>query len=323
MIYQKTLKQSFCLEGKGLHTGLVSKVTFHPAPENHGYQIRRIDLPDMPVINAVAENVVESSRCTIIEENGVSISSIEHAIAALYACEIDNCLIDVSATEFPALDGSSILYVSKIKEVGVQQQEAPRKYIDISKKKTRVIDKGTGASLILVPGDSLQIKVEITYNSFLLRKQSAVLSNISDFAREFAASRTFVFMKDIKPLLDKGLIKGGNLDNAIVIHDTPIDQKDFDELADLTGAKQRDAKKIGYIMNKPLLYPNEPARHKLLDLIGDLALAGGFIKGTIVAVCPGHKINSVFVKAIRKNFLAETRKKNSRQTLKEKEALII
>lgn len=296
---QRTLNKSFSLQGKGLHTGLDIRISFHPAPENHGYKIRRIDVPGSPVIDAVAENVVATRRGTVLADHGVEVSTVEHAMAALYACDIDNCLIDVDAPEFPILDGSAILFVSKIKEVGITQQKAVRRYISFKRKRVKVVDKATGSSLILMPDDDFSIQSRIAFDSTLLKQQEASLDNLSDFTKEIAASRTFVFVREIEPLLYNDLIKGGDLDNAIVIYDKPIAQEDYNRLADKLNVKRKDASKLGYIMNKPLLYPNEPARHKLLDIIGDIALVGYFIKGKIIANCPGHRINNLFARAIR------------------------
>lgn len=296
---QRTLNKSFCLEGKGLHTGLNLKMIFHPAPENHGYKIRRTDIAGQPIIAALAENVSATQRGTILSVDGVSVSTVEHALAALYACEIDNCLIDIDGPEFPIMDGSSITFVSKIKETGIQQQCAERKYIAFKNKKIKVEDKVAGSSMILLPSDSFSIHSQISFNSTLLNKQYAYMSDLSEFVKDFASARTFVFVREIKQLLGNNLVKGGDLDNAIVIYDDPIEQEDFDRLADIMGVKRKDASKLGYIMNKPLVYLNEPARHKLLDIIGDIALVGYFIKGKIVANCPGHKINNLFSRAIR------------------------
>lgn len=299
MVYQRTLKNSFSLQGKGLHTGLNIHITFNPAPENFGYKIRRVDTPGKPIINALAENVTATQRGTVVSANGVNVSTVEHAMAALYACEIDNCLIDVDGPEFPILDGSSILYVSKIKEVGTEIQNTAREYISIKRKKIKVVDKTTGSSMILIPDDSFSIESHISFNSTFLKRQDATMHDLSEFPKDFASARTFVFVKEIESLLNNNLVKGGDLDNAIVIYDKPIEQEKFDLLADMLGAKRKDSTKLGYIMNKPLLYPNEPARHKLLDIVGDLALVGRFIKGKVIANCPGHKINNMFARAIR------------------------
>lgn len=296
---QRTLKSSFSLQGKGLHTGYEINITFCPAPENHGYKIKRVDVAGQPVIDAVAENVVATQRGTVLADKGVQVGTVEHGLAALYACEIDNCLIEVNAPEFPIMDGSAILFVSKIKEVGVTIQNAERRYISFKRKRIKVADKETGASLMLLPDDDFSIQSHISFNSILLRQQDARLDNLKDFTKEIASARTFVFVGEIEPLLYNDLIKGGDLDNAVVIYDRPIQQSDFDRLAGKMGVKPKDAKKLGYIMNKPLQYPNEPARHKLLDIIGDIALVGYFIKGKILANCPGHRINNLFARAIR------------------------
>lgn len=299
MTKQRTLKNRFSLEGKGLHTGLNVRITFNPAPEHHGYKIKRIDVPGQPIIDALAENVSATQRGTVLSANGVEVSTVEHALAALYACEIDNCLIEVNAPEFPIMDGSAIQFVSKIKEIGVDIQNADRKYIMIKRRKIKVVDKISGASMLLIPDETFSIQSQISFNSNLLRHQEANLADMKDFTKDIAPARTFVFVREIEPLLQENLVKGGDLDNAIVIYDKPIDQKSFDILADTMGVKRKDATKLGYIMNKPLIYPNEPARHKLLDIIGDLALVGGFIKGKIIANSPGHKINNMFARAIR------------------------
>lgn len=296
---QRTLNKSFSLQGKGLHTGLNVQITFHPAPENHGYKIRRVDVQGSPIIDAVAENVTATQRGTVLGNENIQISTVEHALAALYACEIDNCLIDVDAPEFPILDGSAIHFISKIKEVGIVQQSAVRRYISFKRKKIKVTDKETGASLLLVPDDSFSIQSRIAFDSTLLKQQEASLDDLSTFTKEIASARTFVFVREIEHLLYNDLIKGGDLDNAIVIYDRPIPQEHYDRLADKLNVKRRDASKLGYIMNKPLLFPNEPARHKLLDIIGDIALVGYFIKGKIIANCPGHRINNLFARAIR------------------------
>ncbi|HCO67716.1 MAG TPA: UDP-3-O-[3-hydroxymyristoyl] N-acetylglucosamine deacetylase [Dysgonomonas sp.] len=296
---QRTLSKSFSLQGKGLHTGLDIRITFHPAPEDHGYKIRRVDLQGSPVIDALAENVIATERGTVLGDYRLQVSTVEHALAALYACEIDNCLIDVDAPEFPILDGSAIHFVSKIKEVGVTRQNAIRKYISFKRKKIRVSDKEKGSSLLLLPDEKFSIENRIAYDSKLLKQQQASLGDLSLFTKEIASARTFVFVREIEHLLYNDLIKGGDLDNAIVIYDQPIPQDGYDRLADKMNVKRKDASKLGYIMNKPLLYANEPARHKLLDIIGDIALVGYFIKGKIIANCPGHRINNLFARAIR------------------------
>jgi len=296
---QHTLKGSFSLEGKGLHTGLDIKITFNPAPENHGYKIKRIDLEEQPIIDALAENVAATQRGTVLSKNGVQVSTVEHALAALYAYGVDNCLIEVNAPEFPILDGSAIFYVNEIERVGLEKQQADRDFY-IVKKKIEVKDEETGSSLIILPDDKFCVNALISFDSIFLDSQFAVLEDLSDFKNEIAASRTFVFVRDIEPLLQNNLIKGGDLDNAIVIYERQISQERFDQLADKMGVSYKDATQLGYIMNKPLVFPNEPSRHKLLDVIGDMALIGKPIKGRVIANCPGHKINNQLARLIRK-----------------------
>lgn len=306
---QKTLRNSFSLEGKGLHTGLPSQITFNPAPENYGYKICRTDVPGRPIIDAVAENVTSTNRGTVLSDNGTQVGTVEHALAALYGCGIDNCIIEINGPEFPIMDGSSIAYVSKIKEIGLKNQSAARKKISLKRKRIRVTDTETGSEILLLPGDSLRIQLTIKFDSLILKHQTACMDNISNFARDFACARTFVFVKELDGLLQDNLIKGGDLDNSIVIYDEPLEQEKLDRLSQLTGTRSRNTKSLGYIMNKPLVYENEPARHKLLDILGDLALSGVFIEGTIIAKCPGHKINTSFAKAVREQYLAGVNKK--------------
>lgn len=296
---QHTLKDSFTLKGKGLHTGLPITITFNPAPENHGYKIRRIDLPDQPVIDALAENVGNTQRGTVLIKGEVVISTVEHAMAALYALQVDNCLIDVDAPEFPILDGSSIQYVEEIKKVGLQEQHADRDYF-VVRRKMEVFDEETGSKLILLPDDQFCVNSFIEFDSKYIPNQSATLDDLSDFEKEIARCRTFVFVRDVQPLLAAGLIKGGDLDNAIVIYERQISQPELDSLADLLGVPHKDATELGYLNNKQILYPNEPARHKLLDIIGDMALIGKPIKGRVIGTRPGHKINNKLARAIRK-----------------------
>ncbi len=296
---QQTLKGSFTLQGKGLHTGLDIEITFLPAPENHGYKIQRIDLEGQPVIDAVAENVTATQRGTVLGKQNVSVSTIEHAMAALYALEIDNCLIQVNAPEFPILDGSARIYVENIERVGIDEQNAEKDYY-IIRNKIEVTDEETGASIIALPDDHFSVSTMVLFDSPILNYQYASLEDMKCFADEIASARTFVFVREIEQLLKNNLIKGGDLDNAIVIYDQKIEQPEFDRIADLMGAQHRDADKLGFISNRPLAFKNEPARHKLLDVLGDMALIGRPIKGRIIATRPGHKINSQFTHLIRK-----------------------
>lgn len=299
MLKQNTLKEQFSLSGKGLHTGLNLTVTFLPAPINHGYKIQRIDMPSQPIMDAVAENVVDTQRGTVLGKGEMRCSTVEHAMAALYALGLDNVLIQVDGPEFPILDGSAELYVQAIQRVGIQEQEAPKDFYYISKK-MEFRDDATGACITLLPDEDFSITSMISFDSKVLSSQFATLDNMDKFATEVAAARTFVFVREIEPLLMAGLIKGGDLDNAIVIYEHETTQDNLDKLCQLTGAEQHNASELGYLQHKPLVWENEPARHKLLDIIGDMALIGKPIKGRIIATRPGHTINNKFARMMRK-----------------------
>ena len=303
MMKQKTLKGSFSLFGKGLHTGLNLTVTFNPAPENTGYKIQRIDLEGMPIIDGVAENVVDTQRGTVLGNGDARISTVEHGLAALYALGIDNCIMQVNGPEFPILDGSAIQYVEKIKEVGIEEQNAPKDWYVI-RKKIEVKDEKTGSSITILPDDEFSITAMCSFDSKIINSQFATVNKVEDFPTEIAPARTFVFVRDIEPLLQANLIKGGDLDNAIVMYERQISQEQLDKLADMIGVEHRDATELGYIQHKPLVWENECTRHKLLDIIGDMALIGKPIKGRIIATRPGHTINNKFARQMR----AEIRK---------------
>ena len=299
---QKTLKTPFSVSGKGLHSGLNVEATFKPAPENTGYIFKRIDLQDAPVIEALAENVIETNRGTVIAcktNKDVKVGTIEHSMAALYAAGVDNCIIEINAPEMPILDGSAIQYSEKIEEVGLQEQAAEREFY-VVKQRIKVVDEATGSSLIVLPDDDFSIDTMIEFESPVLSNQFASLTSIADFKDEIASSRTFVFVREILPLVDNNLIKGGDLDNAIVIYDKKMSQEELDKIADVAGAPHIPNDQLGYLNHKPLTHPNEPARHKLLDVMGDLALIGRPLKGRIVATRPGHTINTRLSKQIRK-----------------------
>ena len=299
MLKQTTLKGSFALCGKGLHTGLSLTVTFNPAPENSGYKIQRIDVEGQPVIDAVAENVVETTRGTVLGKGDVKVSTVEHAMSALYAMGIDNCLMQVNGPEFPILDGSAIMYVNKIQEIGIEEQNAPKDYYVI-RHKHEVKDEETGSVITILPDEEFSITTMCSFESKFINSQFASLDNMEDYTKEIAAARTFVFVRDIEPLLNLNLIKGGDLDNAIVIYERQTTQERLDKLADLLGVAHMDANNIGYIQHKPLVWENECTRHKLLDVIGDMALIGKPIKGRIIATRPGHTINNKFARLMRK-----------------------
>lgn len=296
---QRTLKGSFSLYGKGLHTGLSLTVTFNPAPENTGYAIQRIDLEEQPIIEAIAENVVNTERGTVLAKGDVRVSTVEHGLAALYALGIDNCLIQVNGPEFPILDGSAAMYVNKIEEIGIEDQNAPKDFY-IIRKKIEVKDDTTGSCITILPDEQFSITAMCSFQSKFINSQFATLDNINNFSEEIAPARTFVFVRDIVPLLEANLIKGGDLDNAIVIYEREVSQEKLDQLADVLKVPHMDATKIGYIQQKPLMWENECTRHKLLDIIGDMALIGKPIKGRIVATRPGHTVNNKFARLMRK-----------------------
>ena len=259
-VKQTTLKGSFSLFGKGLHTGLHLTVTFNPAPENHGYKIQRIDLEGHPIIDAIAEKVSDTQRGTVLSSGDIRVSTIEHGMAALYAMGIDNCLIQVNGPEFPILDGSAMQYVEKINEVGIQEQNAPKNYYVI-RKKIEIKDEKTGSCITILPDEEFSITAMCSFESKFINSQFATLDSTNNFAKEIAPARTFVFVRDIVPLLEANLIKGGD---------------------------------------RPLMWENECTRHKLLDIIGDMALIGRPLKGRIIATRPGHTVNNKFARLMRK-----------------------
>ena len=299
MLKQKTLKGSFSLFGKGLHTGLSLTVTFNPAPENHGYKIQRIDLDGQPIIDAVAEKVIDTQRGTVLGNSEMRVSTVEHGLSALYALGIDNCLIQVNGPEFPILDGSAIQYVEKINQVGIEEQNAPKDYY-IIRHKLEVKDEESGSCITILPDEEFSITAMCSFESKFINSQFATLDNPADYPKEIAPARTFVFVRDIEPLLKANLIKGGDMENAIVIYERQTTQERLDQLADLLKVPHMDATRLGYIQPKPLVWENECTRHKLLDIIGDMALIGKPIKGRIVATRPGHTINNKFARLIRK-----------------------
>ncbi|WP_304468148.1 bifunctional UDP-3-O-[3-hydroxymyristoyl] N-acetylglucosamine deacetylase/3-hydroxyacyl-ACP dehydratase [uncultured Muribaculum sp.] len=296
---QRTLKESFKVNGKGLHTGLMIEATFLPAPENHGYKFQRLDMEGQPVIDALAEYVTATTRGTVISKGDLRISTIEHALAALYAAGIDNCLIQLNAPELPILDGSAKVYCEKIIEAGIEEQNADKDFY-VVKQKIEVRDDTSGSSIVVLPDDEFSIDTMVSFDSPVLTNQYASLDKLDDFSREIGASRTFVFVREVEPLVKGNLIKGGDLDNAIVIYDSPMQQEELDRLADLMGVPHKNVTEFGYINDFPLLADNEPARHKLLDVLGDIALIGRPMHGKVIATRPGHSINTTFAKKIRK-----------------------
>lgn len=298
MALQKTLKNSFELKGKGLHTGLEIHIKFLPAAPNHGIRIKRVDLEGETIVSALADFVVSTVRGTVLKRGEAQVSTIEHAMAALYAYEIDNCLIEVDAPEFPILDGSARPFCEAIETAGVEEQEKSEREYYIVRKKFEYNDPESGAKICILPDDSFTVDVYVDYNSTVVTPQFASLEKLSDFSTEIADARTFVFVREIEPLLNQNLIKGGDLDNAIVIYEGKTPQEELDKLSDLMKQPRVELSQPG-IIGTELRHPNELARHKLLDVIGDLALVGRPIKGKIIARYPGHKSNTEAAKQIR------------------------
>lgn len=295
---QITLNAPFSVKGKGLHTGMVIEAEFLPAPDNHGYKFQRTDLEGEPVIDALAENVIHTERGTVIARGEVSVSTIEHAMAALYAAGIDNVLIRINGAEMPILDGSAREISEKIQSVGVVSQNENKDYY-IVKQKLEVRDDATGASILVLPDDDFSIDVKIQFDSPVIPNQFASLDVIDNFDKDIASSRTFVFVREIEPLVKANLIKGGDLENAVVIYDQTMEQSQLDKLADMMNVPHKEVDEFGYIQATPLRWANEPARHKLMDVMGDLALIGRPLKGKVIATRPGHTINTKFAKKIR------------------------
>jgi UDP-3-O-[3-hydroxymyristoyl] N-acetylglucosamine deacetylase/3-hydroxyacyl-[acyl-carrier-protein] dehydratase len=297
---QRTIKEGFKLSSKGLHTGLDLTVEFCPAPENFGYKIQRIDVEGCPIIDVLAENVTDTQRGTVLSNGVERVSTIEHGLSALYALGIDNCLVKVNGPEFPILEGSARLYVENILRVGILEQEAEKEYL-VVREPIEYRDEQSGSVLRIEPAEDFSVSVVVSFDSSSISNQRAELKRMDDFATEIAASRTFVFVRDIEPLLAAGLIKGGDLDNSIVLYEREMPQDRYDRIADAMNIPRMDAKKLGYINHRPLVWENEPARHKLLDVIGDLSLVGKPIKGFVTAYRPGHRVNNQFARLIRAN----------------------
>ena len=298
---QHTLKSSFSFEGKGLHTGLHIHATFLPAAENTGVQICRTDLEGRPTYEAIADYVTATERGTVLERGAWKVSTVEHALSALYAMGVDNCLIEVDGPEMPILDGSAKYYLQAIEQVGLQEQEAEQKVFVVTEPIEYISERGN--KMVILPCDHYEAGVTVAYDSGILREQSAEIKDLADYKRELSAARTFCFVREIEPLLRMGLIKGGDLQNALVIYETPMSQEGLDYMTDKLGQPRLDATKLGYL--SPLNYPNEPARHKLLDLIGDMSLVGCRIQGKIAALRPGHTFNTQCAKRLRNKIAAE------------------
>lgn len=296
---QKTINGPVSFSGKGLHTGQTVTMTLTPAPVNYGYRFVRIDFRDKPEIKALAENVVDTSRSTVLEENGVRVATVEHVLSALYGLEIDNVKIEIDGAETPILDGSAKLYVKELLNVGIVEQDAEKEYFVI-KNNINYSDEERGIELMTFPGDELSLHVMIDYGSAVLGNQYATLSSLSEYKDSIAPCKTFVFLREIEHLYQNNLIKGGDLANALVIVEKESSQQEIDRIADLFNKEHITYKGQGVLNAEDLIFPNEPARHKLLDLLGDLALAGMPLKGKILTTRTGHAANVEFVKKIRR-----------------------
>ncbi len=307
---QTTINEPVSLSGVGLHTGRNVILTFKPAPENHGYIFVRTDIEGRPVVEALTDNVADTTRGTSLEKNGVRVATVEHALAALAGLQIDNAIIEIDGPETPIMDGSSRFYVEALLKVGIKEQNADRLYYNINEPmEYRVDDKNS--EIVAVPSERFRISSMIDYNTKVLKVQHAQLDDISDFKDGFSKARTFVFLHELEQLFtQEHLIRGGNLNNAIVFVDQKISQKELDHIAEKLRRESVEVMEEGILNNLELEYPNEPARHKLLDILGDLALVGRPLRGYFIARRPGHKTTVEFASIIRKRLLKEEHNKD-------------
>ena len=310
IIKQRTIQSQVSVSGVGLHTGKQVNLTFVPAPENHGYKFQRVDLTDNPIIDADVDNVVDTARGTTLEQNGVRVYTTEHVLAALVGLEIDNVLIQIDGPEIPIMDGSSMPFIKVLELVGALEQNAERIYFEL-KENLSFEDPIKNVEMLAVPQDSFRLTVMVDYNSDVLGTQHAHIYNINEFKTEIAMCRTFVFLHELEALLANDLIKGGDLNNAIVLVDKKISLKQINHLKKVFHKENVEIKGKGVLNNTTLHYFNEPARHKLLDIVGDLALVGTPLKMHILAARPGHAGNVAFAKKIKEHIKNQKAKKNS------------
>ncbi|PWJ44806.1 bifunctional UDP-3-O-[3-hydroxymyristoyl] N-acetylglucosamine deacetylase/3-hydroxyacyl-ACP dehydratase [Sediminitomix flava] len=306
---QHTIQKAVTVSGVGIHTGATASMTFMPAEPDHGYKFQRTDLPNQPIVEADVDNVVDISRGTTIEQDGARVNTVEHVLAALVGLEIDNVLIQIDGPEPPIMDGSSIMFVEALKEAGLEEQPALRKFFEVPNS-VFYQDKDRKVEIAALPLDDYRLTVMVDYNSPVLGSQHALLSNISDFETEIASSRTFCFLHEVQALRKLGLIQGGNFNNAIVVVDQLISEQELDELADVFDLPKVEVKEEGILNNVELRHNNEPARHKLLDMVGDLALVGRPIKAQILAARPGHAANVEFARKLKKLMLKTDKDSN-------------
>jgi len=297
-VKQKTIKKPISISGIGLHTGKKVTMTFNPAPVNHGFKFQRLDLKGEPTINADADFVVDTSRGTTIESNGVRINTVEHTLAACVGLELDNILFSLDGPEPPVMDGSAEVYIDTLLKAGIEEQEEDRVYFDITEY-INYKEEDRGVELIAVPANRYKLTVKVDYNTDVIGVQHASLDKISDFRNEVSSSRTFSFLHELEELVSNDLIKGGNIDNAIVVIDKVLEKKKMQKIADVFNLSEYETPENGILNNKKLHHENEPARHKLLDVVGDLALVGMPLNAYIIATKPGHKANVEFAKKIK------------------------
>lgn len=296
--YQRTIKQAVSLTGKGLHTGKEVTITFNPAPVNHWYKFQRLDVEGQPIIDADADLVVDTSRGTTLEKNGVRVYTTEHVLAALVGLGIDNCLIQMTEAEMPIMDGSSWKFIEALEAAEIEEQDAEREYFELTENLT-FEDPIKKVEMLAVPQDSYRCTVMVDYNSEVLGTQHAGIYDITQFKSEISKCRTFVFLHELEALLQHNLIKGGDLDNAIVLVDKELPKDKLDHLRKVFNKEHVEVKGKGVLNNTALHFYNEPARHKLLDIIGDLALVGKPLKIHVLAARPGHNGNVAFAKLIK------------------------
>lgn len=317
---QRTIQKAVALSGVGLHTGKVVTLTFNPAPENHGHKFQRVDLTGQPLVNADVSRVISTTRGTTIKSDEAQVSTIEHVLSALVGLGIDNVLMGIDGPEVPILDGSAIQFVKALQEAGIEEQEADREYFEVTEP-ISYRDEATGAELMALPHDGFEVITMIDFNSKVLGQQYAQLYSLDDYEKEIASCRTFVFLHELDNLFSQNLIKGGDLDNAIVIADRPVTQEELDDMATKLGKPSIKVDKEGILNTVQLQFKNEPARHKLLDVIGDISLLGKPIKGKIVATKPGHTANFEFTKVLKKQYLEERKLKGKPKYDPDKEPL--
>nr|WP_314838751.1 bifunctional UDP-3-O-[3-hydroxymyristoyl] N-acetylglucosamine deacetylase/3-hydroxyacyl-ACP dehydratase [uncultured Flavobacterium sp.] len=303
---QKTIKTEISLTGVGLHTGKEVKMTFKPAPVNNGFTFVRVDLEGQPVIEADANYVVNTQRGTNLEKLGVKIQTPEHVLAALIGCDLDNIIIELNASELPIMDGSSKYFVEALENAGFEEQNAKRK-VYVVKEVISYLDEASGSEILVMPSDQYCVTTMVDFGTKILGTQNANLKSITDFKNEIADSRTFSFLHELESLLENGLIKGGDLNNAIVYVDKEISASTMENLKVAFGKDEISVKPNGILDNLTLHYPNEAARHKLLDVVGDLALIGTRIQGKVIANKPGHFVNTQFAKKMAKIIKIEQR----------------